>query len=105
MARLSKVIKNRLRVIQTEQIPHYALIIWRKENGCTIQPDWMLEKSADYYRGLLDGAYTQLENLLMDYGVYEGYNELKFEVPTAFIASTTKGDKQFYQYRIYGDFS
>lgn len=76
MAKLSRVLKKRLETLQSETVPHFAAIIVRKENNCPNLPDWFLEKSVDYYRGLLDGAYSQIENILHDHNQYGGFNEL-----------------------------
>lgn len=84
MAKLSAVSKKRILTILDEKIPELALLIWRKENNCPNLPDFFKEKSVDYYRGLLDGAYTQVEDMLHDNNIYCGWTDFEQKVPAQF---------------------
>lgn len=97
MAKLSAVNKKRILSILNERIPELTLLIWRKENNCPNLPDSFKEKSVDYYRGLLDGTYTQVENLLMDNNIYSGWGNIEQKVPTQF----SQGIETFYTLKCY----
>jgi hypothetical protein len=97
MSKVSETNKKRISLITDEKIPELALIIWRLENQCTCLPDSYQLKSVDYYLGLLDGLYTQLEDLLFDVNAYSGWQTKRQLVPSHF----TNGEIQHYEYRSY----
>ena len=54
---------------------HYVSIITRIENGCVNLPSWFTDKPLSYYEGARDLNRSVIEELLMDYNQYNGWNE------------------------------
>ena len=70
MAKISAKNLARLIQIQDEIVPHLAAIIKRRQENCPFLPRWFTDKSVDYYIGLLDSRYSQIEDYLHDHNMY-----------------------------------
>lgn len=66
-------VKNLIEQVNGEQIPHLASIIRRRKADDESLPSWYTAKPVEYYEGLLQGAFTTIEQLLNAYNCYAGF--------------------------------
>ena len=81
MAKISAKNLARLIQVQDEVVPHLAAVIKRRQENCPNLPNWFTEKSVDFYTGLLESRYSQIEDYLHDHNMYGGFNERTVKVP------------------------
>ena len=76
MAKLPKGVAKRIEDKQGHQIPWLVNIIYKQYKHPELLADYITEKPVAYYEGLLFGAYTMIEEMLMEYNCYRGFTEV-----------------------------
>lgn len=64
-------------VILSNRAEFQLAIAIRIDTNCESLPEMFKNKSSDYYRGLADGAYTAMEDILSARKAYQGYSDGK----------------------------
>ena len=71
---ISKAWRKQLESLQNVTVPHLIDVIVRHIANDSTLPDYFTDKPVAYYEGLLVGTYSQIENVLRIYSVYNGYS-------------------------------